>query len=186
MTARLSLDPLKTLPLWGQALVASRVVRRAAMTLPGHDTTRAAIEAACDAIDESARRGALTAAARQASERAESRLEPAAPASESFSEGLRWALDAAAAANDALDFPIDTTVTNSARSAIAAIAADRRVTPMQLTILAAGDIDQVAFACGEVRIGKYDGLTDHVFGRLAPVHALTLTPPRPSAMEQAR
>lgn len=186
MSSLRSIDDLATLPLWGQALVASRMVRRAAKALPRDDSTRSAIEAACDAIDESARRGALTPAARQAAEGGGTGQAALSPGSESFREALRWALDAAAAAHDAQDFPIDATVTNSARSAIAAIAGDRRVAPLQLAILSGGDVDQVAFASGEARIGTYDALTDYVFERLAPVHGLTLSPVPVSAESQAR
>lgn len=56
--------------------------------------------------------------------------------------------------------------------------ADPRVNALQLRILLAGDIDQLRFACSEVGVGIYDALPEHVFLRLAPVHALSLAEPR--------
>ena len=91
------------------------------------------------------------------------------------------------------DFPVDATVTRSARSAIAALGEDRELSRMQITILLAADIDQLLFACGEddrlpsSRLAsKYEGLGAHVLGRLAPVHALSVTPYEPSGEEAAR
>lgn len=107
--------------------------------------------------------------------------------------GLWWALDSVNAADSANEFPMDETVTRSARSAIAALGEDRELSRMQITMLLAGDLDQLLFACGEVdklpsknRASKYAGLGDDVLGRLAPVHALTVIPHVPRGEEAAR
>jgi hypothetical protein len=77
-------------------------------------------------------------------------------------------------------------VSRFVRAAIRAVGDDPWVAPVQLAVLLAADIDQIGFACGELRLGEHDPLTQSVFQRLAPVHALTLTRPRPTPEEEAR
>jgi hypothetical protein len=102
-------------------------------------------------------------------------------------EALSWAIDAARAAQAANDFPIDGTVTRSAQTAVASLAADKRFSAMQLAILMASDLDLVRFATSEVRVGKYDGLTKNVLMRLTPLHPLTLADrPNRSPEDEAR
>lgn len=70
--------------------------------------------------------------------------------------------------------------------AVGAVRDDPWVNPVQVAVLLAADIDQIGFACGELRLAEHDPLTRFVFQRLAPVHALTLTRPRPTPEEEAR
>lgn len=186
VAAIFDLEQFDQLPLWGQVLIASRMVRRAAlaMTANGPANIHTAVINACDAIDRCVVRGDGVTSESPVFEKA--RQLRGARDARSLTEAIWWATDAAAAASAANDFPIDATVTNSARNAIASIAEDPRVTPLQLRVLMAGDLDLVRFACGEARIGTYDGTTRHVLDRLAPVHPITLIEPARSARDRAR
>ena len=186
MAAIFHLEQFDQLPLWGQVLIASRMVRRAAlaMTANGPANIHTAVINACDAIERCAVRGDGVPSEFAVFEKA--RQLRGAPQARSLTEAIWWATDAAAAASAANDFPVDATVTNSARNAIASIAEDPRVTPLQLRILMAGDLDLVRFACGEARIGKYDGTTRYVMERLPPVHPITLIEPTRSAQDSFR
>lgn len=90
------------------------------------------------------------------------------------------------AAQGALDFPVDATVTASARRCWDAIAGDPRVCVIQMAIVMESDIDLIAFACRESNVHTYDGLGGHVFGRLAPCHPLALQQPRRRIEEEFR
>lgn len=188
MPAIFELDRFGELPLWGQALIAMRMTRRGAMALigPEHAAVRATMDAACDVIEACAVEG-------NGVHRYEKELDAAMALRDDcprdlfpLCHSLWYAVDSARAAQYANDFPIDATVTNSARQAIGALAGDRRIVPLQLTVLTAGDMDLVRFACGEAKIGRYDGLTRYVLDRLAPVHALTLVEPTQDVEERAR
>ncbi len=181
-------EVLTQLPLWAHVLVASRVVRRGAMAMLACDAALLAQAlAVCEAIERCAAAGCGTRDARAAFDAAAALPETPLPATAAAAaHALRWTVDAARAAESALDFPVDDTVTRSALAAMAALAQDPRVSSLQLAVLAAADLDQIRFACGEIRLGRYDGLTDHVLCRLAPVHPLTLTEPTPTPEEQAR
>jgi len=189
MAAIFELDQFDKLPLWGQVLLATRMVRRGTLAmLPDEaDPMRQRIVAACDAIDKCAEHGDGVTRVRSVLDKAAAlRDGRTTRLTQAIAQSVWWTIDAARAAEAANDFPIDSTVTHSALSAIRALAEDRRITPLQLSILMAADLDQIRFACGEARIGTYQGLTAHVFGRLAPVHALTLTEPTRSPEENAR
>lgn len=83
--------------------------------------------------------------------------------------------------------PLDSgDVTRLVREAIRFVGDDPWVSSLQVAILLSADIDQIRYACGELRLGERDPLTDSVFLRLAPVHALTLIEPRPTPEEEAR
>lgn len=77
-------------------------------------------------------------------------------------------------------------VSRHVQAAVRAVLDDPWVAPVQVAILMAADISQIGFACGELRLTEREPLTDFVFQRLAPVHALTLTKPRPTPEEEAR
>ncbi len=176
------------LPLWGQVLLAARLVRRAVLAA-SEDLSPAAREfvlGCCDTIEECAKQGHGTTSLEKAPSRVDGLIAAAAGGARPVLRGLYYAIDAARAAEAANDFPVDATVTNSAREAIAAIAQDPRVSALQVSILLAGDLDQVRFTCGEARIGTYDGLTNYVFERITPVHALTHSAPRRSPEEEYR
>lgn len=173
---------LASLPLFAQALVASRIARRAVLAMLT-DPEQSLALAACDRVDAIAREGGGW---RKAKEPAAVRTLPRSRATEAALEAVRWAFDSVGAAEGALDFPVDATVTASATRAVDAVRCDLRVSPLQLAIVFMADVDQIAFACSEIRLGKYDALTPHVFGRLAPCHAITLIEPTPTAEELAR
>jgi len=179
-------DLFESLPLWGQALAAARMARRGILTLvgttPGQDLTAAL--AACDALEQCARDGQGWHARLSTFDTGLAALRQRE--SVCVLHALRWAIDAAGAAEGAWDFPVDGTVTISARRAIDALANDPRVGQLQTAILLGGDTDLIRFACDEVNIGTYDALTAHVFGRLPPVHPLTLSEPLRSPEDQCR
>ncbi len=148
------------------------------------DQQRDVALAACDALEDVARRGDGWSSAQDACERV--RHLPRTSESEAAIEGVRWANDSMGAAQGALDFPVDATVAASARRCWDALAGDPRVGVMQMAIVMESDIDLIAFACREANVHTYDALGVHVFGRLAPCHPLTLQKPRPSIEEEYR
>jgi hypothetical protein len=188
------LDTIGTLPLFGQALLAARMARRGVLAvLPeathAGDAERALMIRACDGMERCAREGSGTHRMKPLfAEAMELRYlgGPLARERDSVRHALWWALDAKRAAEMAQDFPMDSTVTRSMHGAVSALAEDRRITRLEITILLAGDFDLVRFACGEAGIGRYDGLTGYVMERLTPVHALTLNPVRPTPEEESR
>ncbi len=180
MAATFELDQFPGLPLWGQVYVASRMVRRAALAMLAGPALAAA-ERVCDEIDGCAREGRWVGRDQRSNEQvAALGVEAgfgdggAAGGVEVVQEALWWLVDAARAAEASQDFAIDGTVTRSARAAMSVIAADERVTRLQMAILLAGDLDQVRFTTREAGVGKYDALTGYVFERITPVHALDL------------
>lgn len=174
---------LTALPLFGQGLVASRLARRAVLAMLADKDQQTAL-AACDALDEVTRRGDGWPSAQPACDKVQ-RLRRTRETDAAI-ESVRWANDSIGAALGALDFPVDATVAASAERCFSAIAHDPRVTPLQPTIVMQSDIDLIAFACREANIHTYDALTDYVFERLAPCHALTLHEPRHSIEEDFR
>lgn len=121
----------------------------------------------CDALDDVARRGEFR----------DKKMKPMAaaiaglrggPAGQA-AEALYWAYDAAGAAIGALDFPVDATCMSDVRNAIAAASRAHGLSPLQVGIFAAVDLDQLRFACGEAQINFYDALGPEVMSRLAPV-----------------
>lgn len=174
---------LTILPLFAQALVACRLARRAALAMLFGDVQKSAL-AACDEIDGIIRRGsgwydkhpgiAATAKAKRTRE------------TQAALEAVRWANDSAGAAQGANDFPVDAVVTASTQRCIEAVCRDRRVSPVQVGIILASDVDSLDFACKEAHVHTYDPVKQSVFARLAPCHPLTLADPRASAQEEAR
>lgn len=163
------------LPLWAQVLACARVLQRYVLALRSEVSAEdvASAKDVAAAMRRCARLGGDCAAHRDLFRRAVNNGQETA-----LTRALRFAVDATRAAESALDFPIEATVTHSALRAIEAIRADTRVLTVQLRILLASDIDQLRFACNELCIGGYDALPEHVFQRLVPVHALTLVAPR--------
>jgi hypothetical protein len=148
------------------------MVRRAALALsvPRRAKEQATLLAALDAIEASVREGAITD--RPALEKA-ARLRNRGPAeTRALREAAFWAIDAARAAEAALDFPIDAIVTQGARNALLALGEDRPGLRLQIHIIAVADIDLLAFATKEDQTQTYNGLGGHVLSRLPPVHPL--------------
>lgn len=120
MPAIFEFDQIEKLPLRAQALIASRMARRAIFHLPKEfsQADRRAMLDLCDALDRAAATGDLDPVAlRDVIEEALATRE--GPAGEA-AEALYWAWDAAGAAGAALDFPVDDICVMSALNAIAA------------------------------------------------------------------
>lgn len=166
-----NLDAIGELPLWGQVLLASRMARRAAYALGGESMARMrrVLTAGCDAVDRCAQAGAWLdeerAAIGAAREIAASGDDLAA------AEAFACVADATHAAHESLDFSAaETACVHSAAKALACAAEAPGLSPLQVRIYAAADLDQLRFACSEAGVGRYDALGLHVMGRLAPVH----------------
>jgi hypothetical protein len=177
--ALFELDQISQLPLWAQVLLASRMVRRAALSLGERlaDAEGQRRLAGCDALDRATLAGSWSQQ-RQA-------LETACAGSvgrhgREVAEALRLAADAAHAATDATDFEAaERACCASARRAMDEACRVYTFTPLQARILLAADFDLIRFSCGEARIGRYDALTADVLQRLVPVRAPEHTPPEP-------
>ena len=190
-------EQIGDLPNFAQALVALRMAHRAMLAkYPAGDSERELIESVFVAGDQCIREGQGTGRHKALFRRAmdlRDKSDKLRRQRESVRGGLWFAIDSLNAAEAANDFPIDATVTASARKAIAAIGQDREFNQVQIAILLASDVDQMLFACGEVDqlpskniAARYAGLGDHVFGRLAPVHALTVIADEPRGEEAYR
>lgn len=162
------------LPLWAQVLCAARAARRYALALPAdvHEDVKRRLRSACECAERCARvgsRGADAAGVMSAGADVLGGLSVSRGA-----EIVGWMADAAHAAHDATDFgAAEGACTNSAMTAINQAGAHAKLvgmTPLQFAILTGSDADQLRFVCGEMRIGRYDGLGDGVFERLTPVH----------------
>ena len=169
MAAIFELDQIAKLPLYAQAFIASRMARRAIFHLPKSfaEKDRAAMLAACDALDAFARDGGASM------ERTKplydcARKYRGGPAGEA-AEALYWAIDATGAADSANDFPVDQTCIRDAENAFASASRAEGLSPLQVRTYMAADMDQLRFACGEAGIGFYDALGEHVMGRMAQV-----------------
>jgi hypothetical protein len=192
-----SINRFDGLPEFGQALVAVRMVERAVKgKLPECDPERELILKACAAAQQCAQDGRGTFYV-QDMFRQVMTLRDTFDAPRAEREQIRVAawfmVDAINAAEAAQDFPIDGTAGRSARQSLAALQQDRELNSLQMMILLAGDVDQMHFACEEDRrlpsqnlSAKYQGMGPHVMGRLAPAHALTVTPYQPTGEEAAR
>lgn len=174
---------LNVLPLFGQALVACRLARRAAMAMLASEARETAL-AACDWIELIIRNGGGWRKSHPALEAFQALHRTGS--SRAALEAIHWALDSAGAAEGASDFPVDGIVTSSAMRCIESVAGDPRVGSVQVAILLASDIDSIAFACKEAGVCTYDALGAGVFSRLAPCHALTLSEPRRCPEEDYR
>ncbi len=176
MPAIFELNEFATLPLWGQALIAARMVRRGVLAVLPDATPdfRDLALAACATIERSAVKGTLSDDEQRSLRNAMNVRESAEARVAAVACALWWAIDACRAAQGAQDSPVDSTVTSSSLRAIGELGEDPRISRLQLTVLVASDFDLVRFACSEISAGRYDALTPHVLARLAPVHPLTL------------
>ncbi len=122
----------------------------------------------CDGLDEAALSGDYR----------EQKLGPLAecmkamrggPAGEA-AEALYWAWDAAGAAHGAQSFPVDATCIRDVQNAIAAASRAEGLSPLQVRVFAAADLDTLRFTCGEAHVGFYDALGSYVMERIAPVY----------------
>lgn len=178
-----STAPTTSLPLFGEALIAVRLARRAALSMLEGDDQRIALTA-CDVMEDVARRGDGWRSSQLVYDQTQ-RL-PRTRDTEAALDAVRWAFDSLGAAQGSLDFPVDAIVGASAQRCIDAVQADPRVSPMQIAILIHADRDLISFTCAKARIGTYDGLTNDVLGRLTPCHPLSLSTPAETCEEEAR
>ena len=184
-----AINNFATLPNFAQALMAIRMVQRALPAKitdsdPDSEAERALFDTALTAATRCCRDGHGNFQHESLFKRAmelRDLLDSHRAQREWLRAALWFAIDAVNAAEMANDFPVDTTVTRSAQSAIAALGEDNHLSRMQITILLASDIDQLLFACSEVDklpsrrlAAKYEGLGDHILLRLAPANPLTL------------
>ena len=175
---------LGALPLWGQVLLAARMLRRAALALQAEwpDALRDRIDGVVMAMQDCAHEGGGVHRHRALFDAAMAARDGDIDAATAPIHGLLWYLiDATRAADAAQDFPIDATVMQSTLRGFGELARDARIVALQLRVLMAGDIDQLRFACNEAAVERYAALPAAVSRRLAPVHALTLSEPRPEA-----
>lgn len=185
-----------SLPVYAQALVAVRMVRRAAMAkLESSEAEARLIATACDSAEACCTTGTGVYQSRELFDRAMALRDLATDHStrQWLRHAMWYAIDALRAADACQERDFESTVTRSAQTAIAALGEDENLSRMQITILLAADIDQLLFACGEVNklpaknvASKYEGLGSHIMGRLAPAHPLSFIPRQPTPEELAR
>lgn len=159
------------MPLWAQVLAASRMARRAALALPRDvpEASREALLAGCEALDRCCAAGERLSAEMPAIVRARD-LRPAG-ALEGAVAVFRSAADAAHAAQDSLDFSAaESACEGSVGRALHEAGGAVGLNPLQARVLAASDVDVLAFNCREFRVGRYDGVGREVMQRLHPVH----------------
>lgn len=200
MCALFDISRLDELPLWAQVLLTARTLRRAGRTLvpimdAPADEARL-IDAACDHLERCAVDGALLRNGNEPLEAARRWLERAAApggggpaarqAARTLERVLHWCEDGAGAAQGAQDFPVDGIVTADLARAVAELTQHPGVGSLQASLMLAVDAEQVAFACAQSRVQRYNGLGPDVLGRLTPVHALTLHQPRRPIEEEFR
>lgn len=166
----LDLDSVDKLPLWGQALFAARMARRVALWLPlSLGPARDRLAEGAGTIMQCASTGRFGDDHRAIQQAANAlRDDPALGAAAST---LYYAADSAYAAHDSGDFgAAETACTSSAKLAIGSAAYSRDLNAIQVQVFAASDLDQLLFACGEFRLGKYDVISADVLGRLLPIN----------------
>ncbi|HLP84721.1 MAG TPA: hypothetical protein VK157_10265 [Phycisphaerales bacterium] len=168
----LDLTGIDQLPLWAQVTLAARIARR--MALGWRDLTDAQREPllrACDRMLAAATSGVCTAEDRATFAFAFDHA--TALKADALALTLFYAGDAAFAAMRADETSWgDSTAVASVRKSLQAACSAAQFGPLQVRITAAADADLLAFACGEDRLTRLSVMTPHVFGRLAPTHAL--------------
>lgn len=170
MSAIFELDEISKLPLYAQAFIAARMARRATLFLPKTFAAaeRAAMLEICDKLDALCRDGGASMKKMQPLyDRANGFRSAAAGEA---AEALYWAVDATASAEAANDFPVDATCVRDAQNAMAAASRSNGLSPLQVRVYAAADLDALRFACGEAGIRFYDALGSYVMERIAPVY----------------
>jgi hypothetical protein len=159
--------PVERLPLWAQVLLACRTVWRAVGALPA-GSERDALDRTCRELQEGCFGGGERDWHRMLL--AGVRVIPAQPETAAVRASLEAALDAAFAAESALDFSAaQTACTTSTLRAIDEAGRSPGLTPLQVRILVASDVDLLEFACGEADADEYEPLPRAVLGRLTPV-----------------
>ena len=170
MPAIFELDQAAKLPLYAQAFIAARMARRAILFLPRDfpAAERAMMIEVCDKLDALCRDGGASM----------KKMQPLYDRANGFrgaaageaAEALYWAVDATASAEAANDFPVDATCIRDAQNAMAAASRSQGLSPLQVRVYAAADLDTLRFACAEAPVQFYDALGPYVMERIAPVY----------------
>jgi hypothetical protein len=170
MSAIFELDQISKLPLYAQAFIASRIARRAVLFLPTDfpGDERAAMIRICDKLDGLCRDGG--ASMQNVSPLYDLAGKFRGGAAGEAAEAVYWALDATASAEAANDFPVDATCISDTENAMAAASRSHGLSPLQVRLYAAADLDSLRFSCGEAHVGFYDALGSYVMERIAPVY----------------
>lgn len=173
---------------FGQALVAVRMVRRAVLAkYPADDAEGKQILRGCDISEECCSDGNNVHRHKPVLKLLMMLRDLPGGDTRGSKEWVRhaawWMVDSVLAADASQDFAIDGTALRSAQSSITSLLKDPELNSIQIAIMLAADVDQMLFACSEVRklpaknlAAKYEGVGSHVLSRLAPVHALSVTP----------
>jgi hypothetical protein len=171
MSAIFELDQISKLPLYAQAFIASRMARRAVLFLPASfpDEDRTAMIRICDTLDNLCRDGGASMKNVQPLYDRADRFRSGAAGE--AAEAVYWAVDAAASAEAANDFPVDATWIRDTEAAMAAASRSHGLSPLQVRLYAASDLDSLRFSCGEAHVRFYDALGSYVMERIAPVYA---------------
>jgi len=170
MPAIFELDEISKLPLYAQAFIASRIARRAVLFLPADfpDDERDVLVGICDKLDGYCRDGGATMKKMRALYDLAGKFRGAAAGE--AAEAVYWAIDAAASAEAANDFPVDATCMRDTEKAMAAASSSHGLSPLQVRLYAASDLDSLRFSCAEAPVGFYDALGPYVMERIAPVY----------------
>ena len=169
------MSDLSKIPLLAQALVACRLSRRAVLAMLAETDQQLAL-GVCD-VDESMTKIAGKTIDRDSSEVVLSKIHRTR-SNQAALQSLHWALEAVVAAHGPSVLSGDEPATVAAMRCIESVSDDPRISALQIAIVVESDIDLLAFACDEDGIQLSDSLSDRVFKRLPPCHALTLGEPR--------
>jgi len=161
--SRLDWDALSSLPLWGQALAAARAGGRLAAASEALD---ADLRVAAKRVMGLAESGTWT----EDDSTLQARLRELAERGDGLAACLYYAADACHAAYDSGDFSAaESACERSARSGLETAVRHGLPSPLSLHVIIAADIDQIAFACQEFSLGRYDRISRDVLSRLLPV-----------------
>ena len=151
---------IESLPIFARVLLASRLARRATLWLAGggHEVVRAGLIASCDAVERCVLGGEAPAF--------EVPDLPYPPGVLTFI--VEACEEACAAARDAATGD-GAACSGHVRASLAASLDSKGFNRIQGAIFLAGDLSQIVFACGEMRIGRDQPLTRQVLERLIPV-----------------
>jgi hypothetical protein len=179
----LDFSRIGTLPLWGQVAIAARLVRRMALGWPNlSDAERAPILDASDRMVAATRSRSCGDEDHAIFQKAFDHA--AALGADSLAMTLYYAGDATLSAMRADETSWgDSTAVMSAQKALKAACTEAPFGPLQVRAVVSADADLIAFACGEVGIGRLDALTPHVFGRMLPTNPLTAAFEKPQKIE---
>jgi hypothetical protein len=159
---------IESLPIFARVLLASRLARRATLWLAGggHEAVRAGLIASCDAVERCALGGEAPAF-----------NVPQLPYPPGILTFIVEACEEACAAARAAAAGDAARCSTHVHASLAASLESKGFNRLQGAIFLAGDLSQIIFACGEVRLGREQPLTRQVMERLIPVYPPDEVPP---------